>query len=222
LFHDFAFGGASADGVRAQIDVKFLPYAGKKPTWASWESHNSLFCILSPFCFDICLIYAVTWVGINDVAIGFNPRDQLTVLFQKQASLYEVGARHFIFFNIPPTDRSPGGRLATPVLLNIGNGSVRLRARIAEWNAALDECVEVFRRDHEDITVEIYDAAKLFTEVLDDPKKYGFKDAVSDCSDDGVWLDYLHPTSAMHKVLAADVVKFLTNYVKQHIPTESK
>ena len=52
--------------------------------------------------------------------------------------------------------------------------------------------------------------------MLDNPKKYGFRNGTSTGdSKECVWQDILHPTSAMHKVIAADVAKFLTDEEKK-------
>jgi len=94
--------------------------------------------------------------------------------------------------------------------LNIGNGSVRLRRRIKEWNTALEAIVARMR--NADVAIEVYDAAGVFDRVLDNPAQYGFTDAASyGDSDEFIWADMLHPTTAMHKVIAADFAKFLAN-----------
>ena len=54
----------------------------------------------------------VIWVGINDCGMRFNPIRQLSGLFTLHDQLYNVGARNFVYFNVPPTDRSPAGVLA--------------------------------------------------------------------------------------------------------------
>jgi phospholipase/lecithinase/hemolysin len=88
--------------------------------------------------------------------------------------------------------------------------------RIKAWNSNLIEYAQKFSEKHGDVRVRIYDAAALFTRVLDDPKKYGFKDStskfmLSDAEEEScIWYDDLHPTSAMHKILAADLARFLT------------
>ena len=54
----------------------------------------------------------VIWVGVNDCGMGLNAIRQLSVLFALHDRLYAVGARNFVYFNVPPTDRSPAGILA--------------------------------------------------------------------------------------------------------------
>ena len=91
-----------------------------------------------------------------------------------------------------------------------------MRTRIKTWNSTLIEHAQKFSEKHDDVRVRIYDAAAVFTRALDDPKKYGFKDCtskfmLSDAEEEScIWYDDLHPTSAMHKILAADLAKFLT------------
>lgn len=84
-----------------------------------------------------------------------------------------------------------------------------INARICKWNIELE--ANISRKRNPDAAIEVYDAAKFFNNVLDNPTKYGFKDAISKGdSNECIWQDLLHPTTAMHKVLAADVAKFLT------------
>ena len=73
------------------------------------------------------------------------------------------------------------------------------------------EFAKAFSDRHNDVVVEVYDAAKLFNDVLDNPTQYGFHDGTSTGDPDKcVWQDILHPTTAMHKFIAADVARFLT------------
>lgn len=88
--------------------------------------------------------------------------------------------------------------------------------RIETWNLALTESTNEFQRKHNDVRVKVYDAARLFNAVLDEPKNYGFQDSstkflMSNAKEEEcIWYDGLHPTSALYKVLAADLAKFLT------------
>ena len=51
----------------------------------------------------------VSWIGINDCGLGLDAKKQITELFEIQQLLYNVGARNFLFFNLPPLDRTPAG-----------------------------------------------------------------------------------------------------------------
>jgi hypothetical protein len=39
----YAVGGAMVDGVKMQIEKRFLPEVGKKPYWARWKATDTLF-----------------------------------------------------------------------------------------------------------------------------------------------------------------------------------
>jgi hypothetical protein len=103
LVHDFAVGGDTVQGVEAQVRDRFLPYAGQKPDWATWKEGDSLFRTS----FISLWLTLVTWIGINDVNGWLDPQAQMTLLFQLQENLYEVGARNFVYFKVPPFERSP-------------------------------------------------------------------------------------------------------------------
>jgi hypothetical protein len=107
LGHDFAVSGDTVQGVGSQVTTQFLPYAAQKPSWAPWTEKNSVFCNSSLYSKS----NLVTWVGINDVARWLDINAQLTLLFQLQDLLYNVGARKFVFLTVPPVDRSPWGTL---------------------------------------------------------------------------------------------------------------
>lgn len=53
------------------------------------------------------ILMLVTWIGINDGGRGLDPFTQLTLLFDLEESLYGAGARHFVFFTVPPIERIP-------------------------------------------------------------------------------------------------------------------
>jgi hypothetical protein len=109
LAHDFAVSGAVVQDSVSQINTEFLPYAGKKPSWAPWKDTNSKFCILLLFLADL-----VTWIGNNDVfQDSYDLNSQLTIMFQSQEQLVMAGARDFVYINVVPFDRAPQGISST-------------------------------------------------------------------------------------------------------------
>lgn len=92
-----------------------------------------------------------------------------------------------------------------------GHNDEGVRNLINEWNALLNEFTIVFRQRYANlVTALVYDTHALFTEVLNEPEKWGFKDNLSKCHDwECIWDDDLHPTFAMHKVVAKDLAAFL-------------
>jgi hypothetical protein len=59
----------------------------------------------------LSILTIVTWIGLNDIDRGLNITSQLTKYFEVQETLYNAGARTFLFMKLPPVDRSPFGTL---------------------------------------------------------------------------------------------------------------
>ena len=84
-----------------------------------------------------------------------------------------------------------------------------LRCRIILWNSYLQTVVKEFLEGHSEAITAIYDVASVFTSVLDDPTKFGFKDSTDWGDENCVWDDALHPTSKMHHIIAEEFVKVI-------------
>lgn len=78
------------------------------------------------------------------------------------------------------------------------------------WNQALTKNVDLFVKSHPgELTARIYSSYDTFTRVLDDPESHGFK-AEDVCKQGGaIWYDQLHPSSAMHRIIAGDIARLL-------------
>ncbi|KAJ8092755.1 hypothetical protein PM082_007084 [Marasmius tenuissimus] len=104
-------------------------------------------------------LFAV-WVGINDVI----------------ESLYENGARSFLFLTVPPTDRSP-------LVIQQGEEvASRFTELIAAYNTDLTQTVEAFQQRHEDLDrVTVFDTQPVFNVLLDNAAPLGFVNATGWC-----------------------------------------
>jgi len=141
----------------------------------------------------------------------------MVTLFSAQEQLYEAGARNFLFVNLPPIERSPGCVKAARRAKETGMPSILRgikpldRSQVfKEWNHKLALSVRAFCDSHlEDITAMIYSSHDTFTRVLDDPGSYGF--AIGDVDKEGgaIWYDNLHPTTAMHDLVAKEIASLL-------------
>ncbi|KAJ7449239.1 hypothetical protein FB451DRAFT_754571 [Mycena latifolia] len=178
LVYDYAKGGARVHNVRNQVQMMFCRHAGAHPR--PWKAGDTLF---------------VTWVGINDSAVGSDHADNMATLLEAQEALFVTGARNFLFVNVPPIDRSPT------------RGTKR--RNYVGWNTALQTAAASFAAAHPDATVLIYSAWDTFNALLDDPEAHGFP--VGDVRKAGgaIWYDNLHPTSRVHDFVARDMSAFL-------------
>lgn len=76
------------------------------------------------------------------------------------------------------------------------------QARVESWNEHLHARVAEFTQETPQATVFFFSAHATISDVLENPEDY---DLVEDIvADEGgvIWADYLHITSAVHKILA--------------------
>ncbi|KAF9047805.1 hypothetical protein BJ165DRAFT_1344738, partial [Panaeolus papilionaceus] len=175
--YNYAVGGATIDqtivppyssnipSVVQQVTT-FLNSVGSKPSTTPWTSSNALFSI---------------WIGINDLAATYGRggdrgafSDQLlNSEFAQVKKLYDVGARNFLFVNVPPVDRSPQ-LLAQPT-----NNQAGLRTVIQGFNTRLAAKAAAFASANPGAKTWVYDSASQFTQILNNPRNYGFRDATT-------------------------------------------
>ncbi|PYI23166.1 hypothetical protein BO99DRAFT_419534 [Aspergillus violaceofuscus CBS 115571] len=145
----------------------------------------------------------VIWVGINDVQFSYlspNPLLQLTAALDTYSrlltELHDCGARRFLVMNVPPTTRTP----------NMLTHSPRRRARhlttVHLFNLLLERMVKRWAGGFPDATMTLFDVFAFMDAVLDDPKRYGFRDGTCMDEERCVWWDDFHPRSEFHFVLA--------------------
>ncbi|KAI0628890.1 hypothetical protein C8Q77DRAFT_1067250 [Trametes polyzona] len=192
LVYDYALGGDRVDGVQRQVDKCFLPHLAHKPTWAPWSSEDTLFC---------------TWVGINDCfynAMHSDPaahtQSSIASLFASQEKLYAAGARNFLFIDVPPAYIFPRGDIPA-----------KLQETVLAWNSALRDQAAKFSAEHSDATVLIWSSHELFTQLLSNPELFGFDKEDASKEEGSIFEDGLHPTSAVHLVIARHLSDFLSN-----------
>jgi len=188
--YNLASGGATVDSALVkpykdtvlslweQVNDVFLPfYAGSKPRAAAvpaWRGADTLFAV---------------WIGINDVGNSHFQGEEATTKLNARifavyrdavARLYAAGARHFLFLNVPPVDRSP---------LAIGQGPA---AQEGEKRAVLafNREVEALARGvgqgaKDGANVWLLDTYELFSKVLDDPRAFeatkGYRNVTGFC-----------------------------------------
>lgn len=208
LVFDYAHGGHTVPQVLRQISEQFkaelAPWRqdiagavkGENP-WRSWTSTNALF---------------VTWVGINDCAsmssVDAIP-ERVDQLFAGQIDLYASGARNFLLVDVPHIDRSPAVRRTR---------APYVAPRYRTWNATLLSRARAFATAHPDATVLLFSSARTIDGILDEPDIYGLEEPVGPGLQPAdvrraygpIWADQLHPTSAVHDVLARDMAEFLS------------
>ncbi|KAK7472011.1 hypothetical protein VKT23_000118 [Stygiomarasmius scandens] len=213
LTWNYAYGGATIDRnlvkpydssiltLGDQVN-QWLNGAAKKPSSAPWTSQNTLFSI---------------WIGINDIGGSWgNGGDRgafsdqlLSAEFALVQKLYNAGARNFLFINVPPTDRSPMFTASTNAA-----GLATLKSVIQGFNSRLATKAQQFKAANSGVQTFLWDSNAAFTQILNNPTAYGFKDATTYGSGNGIfWGNNYHPSSAAHKLFAQDIAEVLEGTV---------
>ncbi|KAI1118323.1 carbohydrate esterase family 16 protein [Nemania sp. NC0429] len=233
LTYNLAYGGATVDAtlvtpyeptvksLRDQVESEFIPgYTGsaRKATWTGKES-----------------VFAI-WIGINDIGNSYWQGADGTAalnakIFAVISSLvdkiYAAGGRNFVFINVPPLDR-------TPLIIPQGATAVSLsKADVTAWNQKVVDLAKTLKTKA-DTNVWVYDSNKSFGDVMNNPKSHpesaGLKNTTAFCAayqngtpspttldpscgvpaNQYFWLNNLHPTSAIHEVVARGIASLLT------------
>lgn len=205
--------------MKQQVQNEFLPVYGNHPSIAPWTSQDSLFAF---------------FIGINDVGNSYAQQNESSLqstIFQEYAGLleqvYSVGARNFLFLNVPPVQRAPLTAAQGPT------AEASEGAAIEEWNNRLIDLTRQLRRNHPDVTTFTFDTYDLFNTVLNNPSIFPqtaqYKNTTGYCVayengtptetyfnatcgipvNEYFWLNSLHPTYPMHNVLAQQIAVLL-------------
>ncbi|RKL36646.1 hypothetical protein BFJ72_g8195 [Fusarium proliferatum] len=226
LTYNFAASGATLDisivnnnnyDVIREIDEAFIPYHKVGDTF---DESTSLFAV---------------WIGINDIANSYlnddaDVHDKIFQSFRYRIdSLYQAGARNFLFLTVPPLEHAPritGSSASGTRIPLMANAT-------AKWNSRYRLFQQRIKYLHPTATVFVYDTYPLFQKVMDDPSQFKetavYKDTETYCkayqsgtdeidtkldeceyaANEYLWLNSFHPTSPMHKLLAKNVAQFL-------------
>ncbi|KAE9385286.1 kinase-like protein [Gymnopus androsaceus JB14] len=185
---------------------EFLSGTANKPATAPWTSENALFSI---------------WIGINDLSWSWwQTGDRLAyndVLLDAEFALveqlYAVGARNFLFLNVPPIQR-------TPYFASLGPTNVTgpiLESVIEDFNTKLATAANNLTSTFDDVQTFYWDSYSTFNGILDDPTAFGFTNVATFGSAPGLFWGNdnqgLHPSSAAHEIFGQDVAAVLADAI---------
>jgi hypothetical protein len=124
-----------------------------------------------------------------------------------QTAHSNLGARNFLFLNVPPIDRSP-------LMQAQGASATGAEALvIADFNAKLAAAATAWGANHTGARTWLYDAHTAFGTILDNSKAYGFVDNTSYGGTGDFWGNNYHPASAASVMFGAQVGSLLANTV---------
>ncbi|KAM5537865.1 hypothetical protein V8D89_008341 [Ganoderma adspersum] len=210
LTYDFARAGATINGSLVaptlttfdfitQVD-HFEGGAAQRPATAPWTSWDSLFSV---------------WFGINDINNSYEKGGDreafsdvlLDEYFAQIERLYDLGARNFLFINVPPIYRSPH------ILTRNATDQALQKTVVTDYNSKLASRAQSFASSHWGVRHRVWDSNSAFNVVLDDPTKYGFVDNTSFGQTGDFWANDFHPSSNAHNIWAQDVAALMNHTV---------
>nr|VWO99144.1 Plp [Ganoderma boninense] len=193
LTYDYAVGGSTINGTLVPssrgtrslvVQVNdFKGQVGKRPAFAPWTGKNALFSI---------------WFGINDINLTYNKGGDRDA---------DLGARNFLFINIPPMYRTPL-MLKKPLSVRYVEKDV-----ITGFNSKLATRVKSFAAKYPSAKTYLWDANTAFHQVLDNPKKYGFTNITGYGQPGDLWGNSFHPSSQAHHLWANEIAALLNGTV---------
>ena len=172
--YNFAYGGATTDAnLVAPYEPTVLSFVDQVtqyensvktiPNFASWTSQNSLWAV---------------WMGVNDVGNGWYESNWSTLLgeimtqyINQTQTLYNSGARKFLFLTVPPIQ-------LTPSVASSGASNQALEAAaIAQYNQALTAKVAAFKAANAGVTTYVLNTTTPFMTAINNPTAYGAPNA---------------------------------------------
>ncbi|KOP27494.1 GDSL family lipase [Hapalosiphon sp. MRB220] len=154
----------------------------------------------------------ILWAGANDYLNGLNnPSLSIGNVSQAIESLSKAGAKNFMVANLPDLGN-------IPVTRKTSYSNILSSATIAH-NLGLAKSLDVLKQKlGHDIQVIELDVHFLYREAIANPAKFGFTNVTEAClkncanfdnPDNFLFWDSIHPTTAVHKLLAKAALKEL-------------
>ena len=200
---NYAVGGARAreDGINVNLPTQVSAFLQSTGGTASGEALH------------------VIEMGSNDVrdALAAGPgapailQSALTSLLTNVATLYGAGARKFVIWNVPNV-------ALTPAIRGLNNPQVTAGATLMTglFNQGLDAGILQLRSLLPGIEIVKVDVHKLLNTVVANPAEFGFSNVTTACitpsdapfhcqnPDEYLFWDGIHPTTAMHAIVAQE------------------
>ncbi|MBS1212075.1 MAG: GDSL-like lipase/acylhydrolase [Proteobacteria bacterium] len=175
-------------------------------------------------------------IGGNDVrdaldsaAAGRDPTEVITMaleqLGQTAYELYGMGARKFLFLNVPNLGRLPAVRAVDALFPGTSAGAESLTRAYNEGLAGLVAGIGALPGVR---FAKVLDVYTKFNDILDHPRRSGFANATDTCvtpnippydcrrPDKYVFWDGIHPTRAVHGIFGEEAAKLVLKRKGHH------
>ncbi|AUI85418.1 thermolabile hemolysin [Vibrio azureus] len=210
--YNWAVGGAGGEnayvfltGIVEQV-ASYLAYMKKAE---NYQAKSTLFTLL---------------FGVNDfMKYERSASDVKSDFAEAMIKLTDAGAENFLLLTLPDVTLAPKFHNASQEQIE------EVRANILEMNAFIQLQADYYRE--QGVSVTVYDSFALFESLVTRPEQHGFVDAAESCqyyyeasfshylyqhdlrdeciysgSDKYVFWDMLHPTTAVHRYVAEQIL----------------
>ena len=152
----------------------------------------------------------IVWAGANDLLGGqTNLAVPVGNLAGEITELYDDGARQFLVLNLPDLG-------ATPRFNSNASDASTFSARTDAFNSQLDGALDGLEASLLDIDLVRFDIAGVFDDLLADPASFGLTNVTDQAIGNGsanpdeyLFWDEVHPTAAVHALLADQIAALL-------------
>jgi thermolabile hemolysin len=222
-FYNFAYGGSEINKdlwLTPSFNAAVEDWITHKKFTHNYEPKYTLFTVL---------------IGNNDLLRERNPDGILKGIKNAIIKLYKHGARNVLLLNLPDVTKAP---LFT---YGINKNSHDVHFNIVYYNQQLALLVEDLHREYPSLQITLYDTYAKFNDLFENPSNYGLTNLSDSCllideyniqvyakqveprpicinASEFMFWDLIHPTTAVHKILAESVYEALESAVKPFPP----
>lgn len=160
---------------------------------------------------------------VRDILVGADPASTiggaLNNIVTAINTLYSMGARQFLLMNVPDIGKTPALQILDSMYPGVAGTATYLTGL---FNNELPALQWYFNTYYPDMDVRIFDSYTLLNSIIDNPVAYGIKVTNAPCvtpnvapykcsnPDEYLFWDGLHPTKAVHKIMADEAAEVLS------------
>lgn len=146
----------------------------------------------------------VIWIGANDFLAGIQPAETTAAIAAEISALALAGSQQFMVITVPDIS-------LTPTIKEMGD-SQAAKQFVAAVNSGLESVIPLLATLY-GVTIDLIDVNPLFTELVNDPTAFGFRNSTGEAYNPStgkevrrpnayVFWDGFHPTTRVHKLAA--------------------
>lgn len=216
--YNWAVGGVGVDN---EVKIQNISLPGMISQIHSWHKYME-----KAQGYDISKTLFTVLIGANDIFATDLTTEQIVA---KQSdglrTLIKYGAKRILVVNLPDLSRIPFIQFAPQEVV------VRMNRMPFKYRNAIHTALVDIRKQYPDVQIQEYDLYEKFNYILSNPALFNFKNIKDSClvndggnfwskmpvfqscknPNDFIFWDAVHPTSALHGIIAKDIFNDMQN-----------